>query len=37
MQFSSNFTFKDDYIIPTQNKKVTQELSAREKLMKLIR
>jgi len=38
MQFSSEFVFKDDYnIIPTQNKKATQELSAREKLMKLIK
>ena len=37
MQFSSDFAFKDDYIIPTQNNKTTQELSAREKLMKLIR
>ena len=37
MQFSSEFTFKDDYIIPTKNKKETNELSAREKLLKLIR
>ena len=37
MQFRSDFTFKDDYIIPTKNKNTTQELSAREKLMKLIR
>lgn len=37
MQFKTDFTFKDDYVIPTKNKKVTQELSAREKLMKLIR
>lgn len=37
MQFNSNFTFKDDYTIPIQQNKTTQELSAREKLMKLIR
>lgn len=38
MQFSTDFTFKDDYnIMPIQNKKSTQELSAREKLMKLVR
>jgi len=37
MQFGSDCVFKDDYnILPTQNKKPTQELSAREKLMKLI-
>lgn len=38
MQFKSDFVFKDDYnIMPTQNKKTTQEPSAREKLMKLIK
>ena len=38
MQFSSEFIFKDDYnIAPTISKKETQELSAREKLMKLIK
>lgn len=38
MQFSSEFIFKDDYnITPTSIKKETQELSAREKLMKLIK
>lgn len=37
MQFSSGVTFKDDYTITVQNKKPTQELSAREKLMKLIK
>lgn len=38
MQFGSNFIFKDDYnIMPTPVKKETQELSAREKLMKLIK
>jgi hypothetical protein len=37
MQFSSGVTFKDDYTITVQNKKTTQELSAREKLMKLIK
>lgn len=38
MQFSPKFEFKEDYnIIPTQNKKTSQELSAREKLMKLIK
>lgn len=38
MQFSSEFIFKDDYnIAPTKSKKETQELSAREKLMRLIK
>lgn len=37
MQFNSNFTFKDDYGISIPKKKPAQELSAREKLMKLVR
>ena len=37
LQFNSNVIFKDDYIIPTKTKQETQELSAREKLLKLIR
>lgn len=38
MQFGAECIFKDDYnILPTQSKKPTQELSAREKLMKLIK
>ena len=37
MQFSSGLTFKDDYTISVQDKKPTQELSARDKLMKLIK
>lgn len=38
MQFSSEFIFKDDYTIThTKSKKETQELSAREKLMRLIK
>ena len=38
MQFGAECIFKDDYnILPTQNMKPTQELSAREKLMKLIK
>ena len=37
MQLSPEFTFKDDYAISMPKKKETQELSAREKLMKLVR
>ena len=37
MQFGSDLIFKDDYTISVPKKKTTQELSAREKLMKLVR
>lgn len=37
MQFSSELSFKDDYAISIPKKKTNQELSAREKLMKLVK
>ena len=37
MQFTSELDFKDDYIISAPKKKETQELSAREKLMRMVR
>ena len=37
MKFNSDFSFKDDYGISIPKKKSTQELSAREKLLKLVK